>query len=70
MKYTKLFRVEPGSTFNLKKVDPDFTAERKKRAAKHVGGNKRGGGNKRDSSELFPRRRRMKKKNPELSRLF
>src|SRR5215472_2452492 len=36
MKYTKLFRVDPGSTVNLKEVDPDFTAERKKRAAKHV----------------------------------
>jgi PPK2 family polyphosphate:nucleotide phosphotransferase len=38
MKYTKLFRVQPGSEVNLKKVDPDFTAEHrnKKKAAKQV----------------------------------
>lgn len=38
MKYTTLFRVKHGSRVSLKKVDPDFTAEhkKKKRAAKQV----------------------------------
>jgi PPK2 family polyphosphate:nucleotide phosphotransferase len=39
MKYSKLFRIKPGSKVTLKKIDPDFTAEHKKRkkAAKQVG---------------------------------
>jgi PPK2 family polyphosphate:nucleotide phosphotransferase len=36
MKYKKLFRVKPGHRVSLKKVDPDFTAGRKKKAAKQV----------------------------------
>jgi len=38
MKYNRLFRVKPGTRVSLKKVDPDFTAEhrKKKKAAKHV----------------------------------
>ena len=38
MKYTNLFRVKPGRTVILKKIDPDFTAEhsKKKKAAKEV----------------------------------
>ena len=31
MNYTKLFRVKPGSKVNLGKVDPDFTAEHRKK---------------------------------------
>ena len=38
MKYCKLFRVKPGSKVDLSKVDPDFTAEhrKKKKAAREV----------------------------------
>jgi len=38
MKYTNLFRVKPGRTVALKQIDPDFTAEhrKKKKAAKEV----------------------------------
>ena len=38
MKYRQLFLVKPGSHFNLKVIDPDFTAEhtKKKKAAKLV----------------------------------
>jgi PPK2 family polyphosphate:nucleotide phosphotransferase len=38
MNYTKLFRVKPGSKVNLKTLDPNFTAEhrKKKKAAKQV----------------------------------
>ena len=38
MKYTNLFRVKPGRAVILKKIDPDFTAEhrKKKKAAKEV----------------------------------
>jgi PPK2 family polyphosphate:nucleotide phosphotransferase len=38
MKYSNLFRVKPGRTVLLKKIDPDFTADhrKKKKAAKEV----------------------------------
>jgi PPK2 family polyphosphate:nucleotide phosphotransferase len=36
MKYTKEFRVEPGSKVSLKKLDPGFCGKHKKHAAKHV----------------------------------
>ena len=32
-KYNKLFRVEPGSKLNLRKIDPEFTAGQKKKKA-------------------------------------